>query len=300
MKEFRKTNQDLFICEECNITFKSIIGLSRHVCFLHNLKEYYDKWVKDKNEGLCKICGKETFYRGWYRGYNKTCSEICENKQRKITYVEKYGVDSVFKSVEVRNKGKQTCKKRYNDENYNNRTKCNETFLLHYGSHPFRNEQIKKQIVNTNILKYGCEYPTQNSSVKEKSKQTNLKKYGVEKPNQNKDILEKAQKSALSVKQYKNTDIWYQGSYELDFLEKYYDEYPDIERGPTIKYELDGKNKVYYPDFYIPSLNLIIECKNSYHANIRKISIEAKEKATIDNGFNYIIIIDKDYSSFLE
>lgn len=96
----------------------------------------------------------------------------------------------------------------------------------------------------------------------------------------------------------KNTNIWYQGSYELDFLEKYYDKYPDIQKGPSIKYEFNNKIKIYHPDFYIPSLNLIIEIKSSFWYKVHNLSIIEKEKATVANGFNYIIIINKDYSIF--
>ena len=69
-----------------------------------------------------------------------------------------------------------------------------------------------------------------------------------------------------------------------------------MQRGPSIKY---GKNKIYHPDFYIPLLNLIIEIKSSWTLNGNKDETYEKEKATIANGFNYIMIIDKDYEKFL-
>jgi len=105
-------------------------------------------------------------------------------------------------------------------------------------------------------------------------------------------------KNGFISKKYKNTNIWYQGSYELNFLENYYNIFPNIKRGPTIKYFFKNKNRIYFPDFYIASLNLIIEIKSSYWYKVHKESILKKEKATIANGFNYIIIIDKDYNIF--
>jgi hypothetical protein len=130
-----------------------------------------------------------------------------------------------------------------------------------------------------------------------KYKTTCLNKYGVENPQQTKEIREKSQKTRFEIHNFKNTHIHYRGSYELDFLEKYYDKYPDIQNGPTIRYKYGNKNKIYFPDFFIPSLNLIIECKNSYLMKIAKKEIKLKEKATIANGFNYEIIIDKNYSN---
>ena len=113
-----------------------------------------------------------------------------------------------------------------------------------------------------------------------------------------KEVHDKQQKTAFWSRKYKATNINYRGLYELDFLEKYYNKYSDIINGPTIRYYYNGKNKVYFPDFLIPSLNLIIEIKNSYLYQRDKEIIEAKEKATIANGFNYIMIVDKDYTSF--
>ena len=112
---------------------------------------------------------------------------------------------------------------------------------------------------------------------------------------QDKNLFEKNQKSCFKIKQFRNSNIWYQGTYELDFLEKYYNLFRDIQRGPSIKYVYNGGNKVYHPDFYIPSLNLIIEIKGSYFLKRDKKMILEKEKAVLNSGYKYIIIIDKNY-----
>jgi hypothetical protein len=104
--------------------------------------------------------------------------------------------------------------------------------------------------------------------------------------------------SGKLMKIYKNTKIYYQGTYELDFLEKYYKKFPDIERAPTIHFIFEEHNKVYYPDFYIPSKNLIIEIKNSYLAKKDKKKLESKKQSVKKLGYNYIMIIDKNYSEF--
>jgi very-short-patch-repair endonuclease len=99
------------------------------------------------------------------------------------------------------------------------------------------------------------------------------------------------------LKQFKDTNIHYQGSYELDFLEHYYDKL-NIKRSKSIKYKINESNHIYFPDFYIPELNLIIEIKNSYLAKRDKLKLSAKKYAVLKKGFNFIMIIDKDYSSF--
>ena len=149
------------------------------------------------------------------------------------------------------------------------------------------------------LEKYGVKYSFQSIELKEKSKQTCLIKYGVKHISQNTEIHNKQQLSGFKIKHFKDTNIYYRGAYELDFLEKYYNKYFDIINGPTIEYIFKNKRRIYFPDFYISSLNLIVECKNSYLVNRDKDKIAAKEKATIASGFNYLIIIDKKYPNYL-
>jgi hypothetical protein len=102
----------------------------------------------------------------------------------------------------------------------------------------------------------------------------------VEIPMQSKQILSKQQKSALTRKQYHSTKLHYQGTYEKDFLDKYFN-ILDINNGPTIKYYLENKKKVYFSDFYIKSKNLIIEIKSDYTYNLQLEKNLAKQKASI-------------------
>lgn len=131
-----------------------------------------------------------------------------------------------------------------------------------------------------------------------KIKKTNLIRYGVENVFQVKEIFEKQQKNACYSRKFKKTNINYRGSYELDFLNKYYDIYSDLKNGLSIKYKFKEKNKIYFPDFYIPSLNLIVEIKNSYLAKKDAKILESKKLACKNFGYNFIMIIDKNYSEF--
>lgn len=51
-------------CLICNQKFKAIDPLGPHLKFKHNMtmKEYYDKFLKKSNEGICPVCGKETIF----------------------------------------------------------------------------------------------------------------------------------------------------------------------------------------------------------------------------------------------
>ena len=94
---------------------------------------------------------------------------------------------------------------------------------------------------------------------------------------------------------FNNTSIHYQGSYELDFLNRYYEKI-DIENGKTFYYVLDSNRKAYISDFFLPKYNMIVEIKSSY---TKKNHIDKlKENSVIDSGLQFIMILDKDYTEF--
>ena len=110
------------------------------------------------------------------------------------------------------------------------------------------------------------------------------------------------------------TETPYTGSYEKDFLE-YLDTVlnmnPTDVIGPapqTFYYEYDGKKHFYIADFYISSMNLLIEIKDgednpNRHSKIQKVD-KVKEKLKDEvmakqKEFDYLKIEDKDYAVFL-
>jgi uncharacterized C2H2 Zn-finger protein len=430
MKEFRKDDERFLTCKECGKHFESRKGLSNHLRQKHgfiNMKEYYDKWFKEEGENKCKVCGNETKFYNFERGYKDTCCRQCANKYRfeqikksfkekygeeiifkvesirkkvgdtcfekyghrnpahgtneekvkktmkerygveyytnsqehkdhmrevwsnfseeklkeienkkektnmgrygvkyvlqneeirekgkitklekygdenyhnmektKQTNKEKYGVEYNFQLEEVKEKIKETKEERYGDENYNNMEKNRQTKLEKYGDENYHNMEKTKQ---TNLERYGVEYSLQAEEVREKGKKTCLKKFGVENASQNKDVFNKGLMTRLLRKQYKDTNLHYQASYELDFLEKYYDIIKDLEDGPSIKYKYKEKEKIYFSDFYSPFLNLIIEIKSSWTLKLDE-SIKEKKKYTLKKGYNYIRIVNKNYDEF--
>ena len=70
-------NDNLFICEICKENFANLNGLSHHIKKTHKLeqKEYYDKFIKKPDEGICPCCGKNTSYNRF--GYRRFCSIKC-------------------------------------------------------------------------------------------------------------------------------------------------------------------------------------------------------------------------------
>lgn len=325
MKQFRKSNERKFICEECGKTFKGIQPLSNHIGQMHvtiSKKDYFDKWLKDEDDGKCKICKKQTKFTnkldiGYHVCCCKKCTDIYRSKQTQKGCLIIYGVNTPFKHQGCRQKSKQTRKEKYGNENYTNREKARKTCIERNGC-----EYKHDQMIKTNNKKYGVDYPFQSKNIqnkalqtirkkynvdnisqlketKDKSKKTCLLKYGVEYALQNNDICLKQQKRSFKIEYYLNTNIHYRGTYEYDFLEKYYSIFlSDLDNGPTIKYIFNGKQHYYHSDFLIKSKNLVIEIKNSYLMKRYKENIETKAAATVANGYNYIIIVNKNYDKF--
>ncbi len=284
-------NNNFEICQECGREFSSEVALVAHIVSRHDRKEYYDRWIKRKDEGKCLNCGNPTKFSGrWSRGYKKFCSRKCQDKflmsnpkrieKSKITQKEtnrkKYGVDWFTQTDEFKKKSKKTNREKYGDETYNNP------------------EKAKK----TSLSKYGVENPAQAQFIKDKISKTNIERYGGTSPMHNDEIFHKVEINSFKSRLHPS-GIYYRGNFEKDFLDNFSD-IVKIENGKGIKYKLDMKERTYYPDFYIPDFNLIVEIKNGYLLKRDKIIIEAKEKACRKAGFDYLLINNKDYSEFLQ
>lgn len=71
----------MIICKECGAELEDSRKLSLHI-IKHKLssKDYYDKYLKTPNEGVCQCCGKPTKFRNLREGYRKWCSRACKDK----------------------------------------------------------------------------------------------------------------------------------------------------------------------------------------------------------------------------
>lgn len=112
------------------------------------------------------------------------------------------------------------------------------------------------------------------------------------------------------------TEVGYTGSYELEFL-KFLDIVMNfngtdiISPAPQNFYYKDenGKDRFYFPDFFIPSLNLIVEIKdggNNPNKHHKIQDVDKKIEKIKDNimltqkEFNYVKISNKDHAEFLQ
>jgi hypothetical protein len=290
-----------------------------------SLKNYYHC----KNKGGIYACHKCSSIKN-----KKTClikygvdnyNKSLEGKEkRKETILKKYGVDHYSKTEEFKNKCKETFTKKYGKhylktEEFKN--KCKETCLKKYGvNFPMKSKIIQEKSKKTLFEKYGVNNISQVDDIKRLKEEACLKKYGSKNffqtdeffrlrkeyclkkygenhEMQNEEYFRNHLIKSFNIKKYRETDLYYQGSYELDFLEKYYSLF-EIKNGLSFYYNIEQDKHRYFSDFYIPSFNLIIEIKSSYTLGLNKYITLLKEKTVIDKGYNFMIILNKDYTNF--
>ena len=176
-------------CKECGQEFAKIDCVTRHAKMVHKIepKAYYDKWFKKEGEGICKCCGAETKYWNLEHGYRDFCSRKCFWK-----------VTTQLESV--KEKRKQTCKEKYDSENYMQckdfKEKTEATNLREYGvknaggsdvaiakikatklaNHGDENYNNMAQTYLTKEIKYGDKYYNN----KMKTRQTWQKAYNID------------------------------------------------------------------------------------------------------------------------
>jgi hypothetical protein len=290
-----------------NVDKRNNTLLSKYGCYYNNrdkaretCNEKYDVDNVSQLESI-KLVKIETTQKN-YGVDNPFQSEEIKERNRE-THLNNLGVDHPSKSEEIKKKKIETCLKNLGVEHPTQSektiSKIRENNLEKYGTDWYtKTEEYLEKVKISNNEKYGTDWYMNTDEFIEKSKVTNLEKYGTEFPTQNMLVFNKQQKAGFSLNEYNN--LRYRGSYELDFIKYCEEKSILIENGPTIKFTHDNKNKVYFSDFYIPEYNLIVEIKSSYYYNLYIDLNVIKMNESIKNGYDFIFLIDKDYTKINE
>jgi very-short-patch-repair endonuclease len=102
------------------------------------------------------------------------------SEKRKQTMLNKYGVESMFKSDRFKEKSKQTMLRKYGVD------------------HNWKSKEIRDRMKKTLLERYGVDNPTKLKSIQEKQKQTCLQKYGTREILSNKNIREQIKQTCLA------------------------------------------------------------------------------------------------------
>lgn len=255
----------------------------------------------------CPYCNKYVHFFSWGYGYTKTC----ENKE----HISRYKRDHTsFKDPKTQLKVKETIKKKYGVENVFNlsivkehckiavqsnktKEKRNNTILLKYGvNNVWKNENIKNKIRNTIKEKYGVDAYNKGGKIFNKQTNTCLLRYGVPRYQNTKEFKEYLSeisetsiakrkttcKKLYGVETFNNQEKRYNtmkenGSFKRSMEEDYAYLYLSLNYPDTIRQYKDKERYPFNCDFYIPSLDLFIECNfhwthqgHIYNSNSKK------------------------------
>ncbi len=232
------------------------------------------------------FCGEPLKYKPSTGLFSKTCSQACSS-------VSAARLDKI----------KTTTLERHGAIGFQLQ-KTKDTLQSKYGGNPITNAKVKAKAKGTLLKNYGVDNPSQSKVIQKRKEALSLGRYGVRNPNQTKSAAAKSLDSAFKRKEYKlgRRLIKVQG-YEpqaLDYMRKAKVKASDIctvweKTIPSIKYS-NAKNRgcVYFPDFYIPRKNVLVEVKSIYTIAPNKAQWKLnkrKFKACSDQGYKLIVMV---------
>lgn len=177
----------------------------------------------------------------------------------KAAMQKEYGVDHPLKIQKFIDKQKKTNLEKYGVENVS------------------QNEEVQQKRVDTMMDLYGVENMSQIPESKIKCKETSLKNFGVTHHLKDYNRLQKHLKISYKVKEYKDTKLNYQGSYELYFLElmEAGGKLKEVNDGHSFKYEFIGQKHTYHTDYFVRGENIEIKSGWTYNNNGANEILEA-------------------------
>lgn len=262
------------ICQICNISLKNKNGLGKHLYRSHKnitKKYYYDKYIKEISS-ICK-CGKEKKFRGLGEGYRKYCSVSCRSsdqvirsKLSKAKKGKKQSAEIIEKRIKNTNQiakeasRKKTMMERYGVDNPSLVPEFFEKMKVKNKKFPPRTPEHSQKIISSK-RKNG----TLNHSNSIRTKISNsLNKYYQQDDNQS-ITLGSLPSNGRGHKSGHYDGILYRSSYELLFILFCKKNKIKIEscenKKRRVRYIYEGKKRWYYPDFYLPELDICIEIK---------------------------------------
>jgi hypothetical protein len=259
-------------CKICKKIFKNINGLAKHINNTHcdiTKQQYYDLYIGEI-ESMCE-CGNHKKFRGIGEGYRQHCSHKCysgaaktREQRRLMNLGKKQTEETIIKRIantdqvtKERNK-KKTMMERYGVANCSQIPEISEKISKsNKGKVCPRTSDHQQKIVESK-RQNGTNKHTDDTK-KKISKSVNDTYQSDNPPNTLSDSSIKCHKSG----HYEG--FYYRSSYELIFLEYCVKNNIKVVSAETTEFRIpyiqDGKRKMYYPDFFIPSLNLLIEVK---------------------------------------
>jgi hypothetical protein len=268
-------NYHLTTTNICNLLINNITSVPKCA-----MCENFTKYKGYITEQFSVTCSQKCYFNNMEGAHIKRVKKVKENwianpeklkntiAKREQTIQERYGVHNISLTKQFKEKYKATCQKKFGKDSF--LESIDEKTKLEY----------YKKGCETYLKNTGYESTFKNPDVIKEREMMWLKKYGERNPILVPEILDKAIRSSFKWNKYKDTDIVYQGSYELYFLDLMNEKglIHTIENGPKIPYYINGKKYLYLVDFKIKDTNKLIEIKSSYTYNRMGTDILLQQK----------------------
>jgi predicted DNA-binding protein YlxM (UPF0122 family) len=257
-----------------------------------------------------KLDGRETEIIDWYVTDLLTIQTIC--KRIGCSYG---AIERLLKRSNIKIRKSEESRRTENGKVKSSPRRLTNQDQLNDAINQYNNGGTLKEIGNkynitasglrVKFLKLGVELRTLSESANlpstnNRKKDTNIARFGVENPMQNPDVYEKSNTNRYKFKSVVIDGRQFthlQGFEEQGIrylIENFNIDVNQIRFGrkvPIVRYEFEEKNKIYYPDLFIPNKNLLVEIKCDYtYNNMLALNITKREYA-ISKGYNYITLI---------
>lgn len=245
---------------------------------------------------MCKYkgCPKPANFKGQATGYGVGC---CSRKHGiAVSNLEKYGYELPFQSSKIRKIANESLQRNFGVDNpMKSKMIAKKTSETRKNYSDKQKQQYLDKRSKTNLKKYGIENPFEDTT---RLKNIMIEKYGVANIAQVAEFQDKrdcAVKSKMKKYFWKSGEETHLQGYEpivLKELEEAGYTYSEVltkkSDMPEIWYigEDDNKHR-YYPDFYIPSENKVIEVKSEYTMLVDFHKNLLKAQSTKELGFDY-------------
>ena len=256
----------------------------------------------------CDYCGKT--YQTKYSTYLKTSKngtnacKKCSPLKVKETCMEKYGVENVFCTENIKKKSKETCLKKYGVENVSKsdaiqKVKAQNNFKKYGVTNTSKLQSVKDKVIQTNLERFGVEYPMQTDEFQKRIKETSLKKYGVEHFTQSQVVKDKQRKTMLErygvVSPTQNPDILKKSIESRYKHGNFTCSKQQFEVYTIIGGELNYPFKNFVIDIAFPDEKIAIEWDGSGHDLSVRLGHITKEKFIRNENFRNISLFNDDW-----
>lgn len=258
-----------------------------------------------KEQPLCSYCKEKVpKFNANKWGYLDFCSVKCgrnsplTQEKLEMTYRSLYGegVINPYQAAIVKEKIRQTCESRYGvDCVFKDTQKMKLAILRKYGVDKFtKTPMFIEKVRKTSLERTGFLHPSQSPAIQKKMRETWMRNFGVDHPMRDPTTLQKVLEKVHSFREVelpsgRKTKL--QG-YEPEVLLQLLNEYPEndilfgkseiAKRLGKITYvDFQGKERTYFPDFYIISENKVIEVKSSW-------TYDKCGKVPVDRNINHL------------